>query len=925
MTVALAPIGFSPSPEQQRVIDHRDGHLQVIACAGAGKTEAISRRVAALIEEGVEPYQIVAFTFTDRAAEGLKTRIGRRVAEVKGNDFLDRLGPMFIGTIHAYCLRLLQDHVPEFGNFDVLDENRLAGLLSREHKRLELSKLGSQHWRPIFDFLRNSDVVENELLEAQQLKGTPFGDCYQRFKETLYRYHFLTYGLLISEAVKALERPEVFERVHGPLRHLIVDEYQDINPAQERLISLLAQPPVHLCVVADDDQAIYQWRGSDLSHMLGFANRYGAKSLHLSVNRRCRPTIIATANAFAETITPRLTKKMEPIRPPGDPEVVCWAADTTETEAETIANTIERLREHGYRYKDIAILYRSVRTSSPPLIEVLTERGIPFRCAGRTGLFLQPEASVLGKLYAWLIDNDWKDERYATSEPVRLANLVREFEVVFNDGAVIDGVEQYFEDWKGLVKDNTAQINLVRDFYNLLRLVGVQNLDLDDPGDSARMGCLARFSQILADFEHVTRRARYVDENGKQIFRGGQDRGVYFYQRLFNYLQYYALDAYEDFEGEDTFDLDTVDLLTVHQAKGLEWPVVFVPSLVEGRFPSKYSGQPHDWLIPETVFPTQARHRYEGGEMEERRLFYVALTRAKDVVYLSRFRRKTNQFKPSPFLREIAGGDPSVIQELPIPGAFAPPANEPEELPTISFSELALYEGCPLRYRFSASLGFQPQLVTELGYGRAIHHILRHLAEKSKNKQELPTGDEVEEVFKDAFYLPFANNAAFHNLFDRARSLVGKYLTDYSGDLLRVWETERAFELHLEKGVVNGRADVILDREGGRIGNLAIVDYKTANDPKTDDIFAFQLAIYAAAGRGEGLDVRSAYLHDLKQSDRRNVPVDKVAVRVARKRADVLIEGIVAGEFPPRPEPSKCRTCDVRAMCKHAQCGKYDF
>jgi DNA helicase-2/ATP-dependent DNA helicase PcrA len=215
--------------------------------------------------------------------------------------------------------------------------------------------------------------------------------------------------------------------------------------------------------------------------------------------------------------------------------------------------------------------------------------------------------------------------------------------------------------------------------------------------------------------------------------------------------------------------------------------------------------------------------------------------------------------------------------------------------------------------------------VTELGYGRAIHHILRHLAEKTKNKGQLPTAEEVESVFKDAFYLPFANNAAFHNLLDRAKSLVGKYLKDYSDDLLRVWETERAFELHLEKGVVNGRADVILDREGGKVGNLAIVDYKTANDPKTDDIFAFQLAIYAAAGRGEGLKVKVAYLHALKESERHNIPVDSVAVRVARRRADVLIEGIVAGEFPARPESSKCRTCDVRAVCKHAQCGKYDF
>jgi DNA helicase-2/ATP-dependent DNA helicase PcrA len=135
----MAASTFVPSPEQKKVIDHRGRHLQVVACAGAGKTEAISRRVSTLLEEGVEPAQIVAFTFTERAATSLKNRITRRVAEAKGQVFLDGLGPMFVGTIHAYCLRLLQDHVPEFGNFDVLDENRLAGLLSREHKRLELS------------------------------------------------------------------------------------------------------------------------------------------------------------------------------------------------------------------------------------------------------------------------------------------------------------------------------------------------------------------------------------------------------------------------------------------------------------------------------------------------------------------------------------------------------------------------------------------------------------------------------------------------------------------------------------------------------------------------------------------------------------------------------------------------------------------
>jgi DNA helicase-2/ATP-dependent DNA helicase PcrA len=528
-------------------------------------------------------------------------------------------------------------------------------------------------------------------------------------------------------------------------------------------------------------------------------------------------------------------------------------------------------------------------------------------------------------LYAWLSKNDWKSERYSQSQPVTLDDLDHEFAEAFNSGKTVTGLWQYLTDWKALTGDTSAPINLVRDYYCLLKLLGVRNLDLDEPASSARLGTLARFSMILADFEHVTRRGRFVEEAGQQVYRGGTDRGSYFYQRLFNFLQYYALDAYEDFEGEDTFDLDCVDVLTVHQSKGLEWPVVFMPGLVQGRFPSKFAGQGQDWLIPESAFPPDSRRRYEGGEVEERRLFYVAMTRARDVLYLPRFKRLKINFKPSPFLVEVAGADPPIASALPLPEPFTPSADEAQEQPTVSFSELALYEQCPLRFRFSNSLGFQPQLVTELGYGKAIHHILRNIADLTKAKGSLPTKGEVEKAFKDVFYLPFANNASFHSLFDRARALVGKYLADYSGDLLRVWETERAFELHLDGGIVNGRADVILDREGGRADHLAIVDYKTANDPRADDLFAFQLSIYAAAGRGEGLTVDAAYLHLLKEGERRPVPVDSRQVKVARRRASLLIEGIVEGDFPARAEEKKCKGCGMRAICKHAICGMYDL
>ncbi|MEI7733322.1 MAG: ATP-dependent DNA helicase [Verrucomicrobiota bacterium] len=914
------------SKEQLSAISHRGSHLQIIACAGSGKTEVMARRVATLIDEGVPPAAIIAFTFTERAAASLKSRIHRRIAADQGPAFLDRLGPMFIGTIHAYCLRMLQDHVPQFGNYDTLDENRLAGLLSREYRTLGLDRLGDKHWAPIHDFLKNVQVAENELLTPQDLGDSPFAHCYEQYVAMLRRYHFLSFGQLISEAILALKTPNIYQRVHGPLRHLLVDEYQDINPAQEKLISLLAKSPVHLTVVGDDDQSIYQWRGSDVSNILTFKKRYQpAADKPLSINRRSRPQIIRHANQFVASIEPRLTKQMRSHRSAGETEVHCWAGVTDLEEAATLAETIQRLAQRGYRYRDIAVLYRSVRTSSDPLINALRERNIPFTCAGRTGLFRQPEAALIGQTYAWLVANDWKSERFTPSEPVTLDALCTQYYRTFNAGKTIPDLKEYLTDWQKLVDDKSTQVNLIRDFYRLLRLLKVHEFDLADPADAARMGCLARVSEILADYEHVTRRSRYVEDAGQRVFRAGQDRGLWFYRGLFSYLQYYALDAYEDFEGEDTFDLDAVDILTVHQAKGLEWPVVFVPCLTDKRFPSGKSGRSQDWLLPEDAFPEEARRRYEGGDAEERRLFYVAMTRARDALYLSWFTQKKNHFNPSPFLTAVAGQTPDLATSLPLPGHFTPEEDSPDDPPTLTFSELALYERCPMRYRLSSSLGFQPQLATELGYGKAIHHLLRRLADLTRQRKKLPTATQVEQLFTDEFYLPFANRPAFEQLLAKARSLVAQYLGAYSQDLLRVWETERAFELHLDSGVVQGRADVILDHEKGQPDRLAIVDYKTTTDAHKDDVFAFQLAIYTAAGRGEGLQVEAAYLHELSTSTRVNIPVDAATTQSATARANTLITGVVQKKYPPKPAKDHCPRCDVRAVCQHAACGKYDF
>ena len=907
------------SPPQLRAVLHRGSDLQLIACAGSGKTETVAQRVAALIDEDVSPDAIVAFTFTERAALELKDRILKRVKERKGAAFLDRLGPMYVGTIHGYCFRLLQDHVPKYGNYDVLDEHRHAGILAREFFALGLTAVFPGRTATA-DFIRTIDVIGNEMIDVATLQGTPLGDCVQKYLEMLDRYHFLTFGMIITKALEALGNPKVLARVTAPLRHFIVDEYQDINPAQHRLIALLAQAPVQLTVVADDDQAIYQWRGSDVSHILNFAAERGAVHLEtLDTNRRSRPAIIAAANAFAQSIPDRIEKEMKPHRAAGANEVVTWMAETDVEEAETIARQIQSLHEQGHAYRDIAVLFRSVRTSAPPLLDACQRLGIPVSCGGRTGLFLQEDVAAFGELFAWVLDKDWRDGRYEAFRPSDLERLVPYFMSAFDVQRPEAEVRRYFMDWKTHCQQGAKPVSLVGHYYRHLFFLGAFRIDLETPEGSARFGALARFSELLADFEHVTRRGRYVVENGVRVFRGGRDRGRPYLESLYRYLVYYARDAYEDFLGEPAADLDAVDILTVHQAKGLEWPIVFIPSLVSRRFPSFRAGTAQRWFLPDEVLSDATRKRYEGGDAEERRLFYVALTRARDCAYLSAFNRITQKFKPSPYLKEVAGKVPPLQNSLPPPSANA--KGEEAEIPPleISFSDFALFEECGHRYRLGSLLGFQQELAVELGYGKAIHHVLRHVAETARDTGTVPAATDLARLVDDEFYLPFADHPGFVRMHAAAGTLVRRYVTDYKDDLKRVWAIERPFELHLEHGILAGRADIILDEEAGKVGSLAIVDYKVAKSAERDERYAQQLVIYAAAGRGEGLQVDAAYLHELNDGERHSVDISAKPIAAAVKQVSTAMKKIREGQFRASPETAKCKACDYRLVCTHAK------
>jgi DNA helicase-2/ATP-dependent DNA helicase PcrA len=616
----------------------------------------------------------------------------------------------------------------------------------------------------------------------------------------------------------------------------------------------------------------------------------------------------------------RIAKLMKPTRLHDGPAIIPFRTEYAEDEAAAVADSVLALRDKGVPYRDIAVLFRSVRTSTKPFIDAFRARAIPLTCGGRSGLFLQPEVQAAVKAHLWLGGMGWYDPELEIEVELAPEGVAEELKQAFRSAQPVDEIAGLLEDWASYIKKSKISANLIDDLYRLFEFLGVNEWNPDDAETLPRMGALARLSTILADFEHVTRRGRYeLNEAGEREFKGGSDRGPEYYQRLAGYLRYYAQEAYEEFEGEDGTGVDAVQFMTVHGAKGLEWPVVFLPALQDRRFPASRAGRVAKWTLPDDVLAPEIKERYAGGEEEERRLFYVAMTRARDALYVSHFERtermssKRSRFVDTIYPLQLpAWAGPELPPEITSRAAAAP-----AKPVSISLTELIRYEDCGYRFRLQRSIGFESQLVAELGFGRAIHHVLRRVAEEARELKRIPDLQRVNEILDAELYFPFANRSSEPLMKQKARNLVTRYLNNHRDDFERVWATERPFELHLPQGFLSGRADVILDREGGRPDSLAIVDYKSGTDSASDENFRFQLQVYAAAARSEGLDVKAAYLHDLsaQQAPRTAIGISPAECGKAIERVTGLFGGLARREFEAKAAAEKCGRCEFARIC----------
>lgn len=965
---------------QVRAVEHEATHLQIIACAGSGKTETLARRAVRLMTVGkVDPSAIIAFTFTEKAAGELKQRIELRAEEADPTyRALPPVGRgMFIGTTHGWALQALGELGGLYETMDPLSEEQEWVLLYRMARRLGVVDLYASHpdkedsriitAKAVDVFLRSAEVVHNEdiPLEQVRLAAPDFAAVLERYERLLEDMRLLPFRLMIRRAGEELsERGRLRSALAGRIAHVLVDEAQDFNRAQERMLVSFSDMGAKITVVGDDDQAIYQWRGGDVSLFVGFAARHaGAEKTELATNHRCRPEIVGFARCLAERLPGRLDKDLSAGREPAAVGAVeMLLATTPEEEARWVAERVGELVAEGHAPGEVALLFRSVRSSARPFVSELRRRGIPVAVVGQTSLLARPEMALIAHVFIWWAGGVWYPNDDHVPESVTSDGLLAEIRAVAglpeaDARRVLAGLERLgAEVREGWVRDIVAL------YDQILALLG---LPAASGGRNQEMG-LGQMSELLTHFERIVRRAAperfYAETDTSAMSTGlagsadsadeaaedsalrspdtgapetgggraaapvvlGMTAGQIYLRRLRAFLEEFAGRAAEETPDNSPEAVDSVRVMTVHQAKGLEFPIVFVPCLVEGRFPSSRTGERRLWHVSDDLF---SRSRYEGREEDEARLLYVALTRARELLVLSAFERYPSG-KPARLSRFLTTHLRDAFDRVIKAGsAVAAPAGvTPYREPlTLDFQSIALYQECGHRYWLSRVCGFQPLLVPELGFGRVLHHLVAELARLAMRGRP-PTSDDVERELERCFYLPFAGPIPAGKLRRAAGRRVKVYVKRHGPDLGRVFRPEMRFEIPLDGTRIRGRVDLVLRAPGEsrpRPKRVELVDLKTSESRPPSEAHKNQLRLYALTAERMGYEPVGLYIDDLAadRGGRLAVAYDDKARQAFEERLSVALVGIEAGRFPPAAKETSCAGCDFRLFCRYAPAG----
>lgn len=880
--------------EQLDAITHGDGPLLIIAGAGTGKTTVVTERIKHLIlEKEISPNNILALTFTEKAAKEMEERID--IAMPYG--YTD----MWIATFHAFCDRLLRQHAIDIGidpQYKMLTEAESI-LFLREN----IFKLDLNYFRPLgnpnkflqgllqhFSRLKDEDISPEEYItfikktypsppetpedKEEYRKLLELAKAYETYEELKQKEGIMDFSDLIANVLKLFRiRPNVLKEYRKQFSYILVDEFQDTNYSQNQLVILLAGEKKNITVVGDDDQAIYRWRGAAISNMIQFRKHFPTtKIVTLTKNYRSTTNILDTAykaiqfnNPDRLEIKEKINKKLSAERKIAGDSVIFLLTDTVENEADEVVEKIKTLmQKKQFAYKDFAILVRA-NDHSQPFIRALDRQKIPYQFLGPGQLFQQEEIKDLIAYLKVLYNFDDSSSLYriltmsifniSAMDIAIILNYAKKINVtlfsalqqirkidISEEGKekVLKLVELLIKHLEIIPKETAGQI-----LYYFLEESGLlrELLEVKNQKDEVRAQNIARFFDKLKGYE------------------GQHDNAS-----VFSIVDWIDLSMQM---GEsplaasiDWSENNAVNILTIHSSKGLEFPVVFITNLVTQRFPSRERKEqiPLPENIIKEILPEGDFHL-----QEERRLFYVAMTRAKDILFLTSshfYGEGKRERKISPFVSEalsIEDVEKANLEltnqksQLSLINVF-PKIDRPLQgeavtktlITYLSYSQIQTFDTCPLHYKLKYILKIPTPQTASQSFGTSVHSALKEFYLRAVEGESITVNDI--ETIVNSVWIPegYTSRAHQDTAYKQAVFLIKSYIkNNFNSNNLPIG-LEIPFQFSVNKIKVGGRIDRI-DRIDE--AKLEIIDYKTGkNIPTEKDIQNnFQLTLYGLA------------------------------------------------------------------------------
>jgi DNA helicase-2/ATP-dependent DNA helicase PcrA len=969
--------------KQTQAVTHPGGPLLIVAGAGTGKTLVLTRRIAWLIAtKRARPSQILALTFTEKAAAEMEARVDT----LAPYGFVDAT----ISTFHAFGDRVLREQALELGlapNFRVL--SKAEGFIFFRDRLFEMPL---ERYRPLGDPTRYVDAILSLISRAKdedvsvrayldaagrlaERAGTPFatgdmiedaasqlelGRVYEAYQRLLGEAGRADFGDLITLPLQLLrDRPDVLRRYQERYTHILVDEFQDTNHAQFELVRLLAGSHRNVTVVGDDDQAIYKFRGAAISNILGFTQVYpDATQVVLTENFRSTQQVLDASYRLIQHNNPdrleirnRLDKRLSAARGIGF-KVEHLNFDTLSDEADAVAEIIVDHAAADGRYRDCAILVRA-NSDADPFMRALNMRGIPWWFSGTRGLYDREEVRValsflrvladpadnlslfyLGTSALYLVDatDMARALAYANRRNRSLEHTFRSMrdagelaaELSPESRATIARLIEDLDEMRKAMRHHATGRILYE--YLVTRTGYVRRLATSEqPGDEMKVASLARFFDIIARHGDV---ALY-------------DRVPEFVRRMEDLIS-----AGDDPPTpEPDADFDGVQILTVHKAKGLEFPVVFLVNCVADKFPSRTRSEPlqmpDDLIRQREVLPTGDVHL-----QEERRLFYVGMTRAKDRLVLTSGRdyggvraRKVSRFVVEALDQPSVNATALQASPLETIARHAPPVDGsglgqsllpgivPPEAPiTVSFRQVDDYDICPLKYKYTHVLRVPLLRDHRIIYGSAIHAAAMEYNRRRARKQPVTAEDLIREFERAWVTEGFISREHEDQRLAEGREVIRTFLAHQESASTVPTMVESKFAFQIGTTRVRGRWDRVDLRRAPAGDEVVVIDFKTSDVRTQKDADrrakeSRQLQIYALAyQRQYGRTPDRMELHFLGP---RQVLVGATAPVPERlAEAEHIIEATAAGiraqQFGATPNYYRaCRYCAFASICPY--------